>query len=399
MFVQKRHGRALMNFIGSPPGLSVPAGGRLVCIVAAWALGAAGLMAQDRDLYVTPLSLEQMSGKQGVLETDLGSIVIDLLPEHAPNHVGLFIELAEAGEYDGTIFHRMVKHGIVQGGDPLTKDPARADVYGRGGLGLVASEVSDQRHTRGAVSAVLASGQPNSGGMQFFICVVEQPSLDGAYTIWARVVEGMDVVTMISETPVDGKGRAVDRVVVRSVTVRDRQAPEPIPFSKEDVPDEELSAYRAVLETEAGDIEIDFYPDRAPNHVRNFLRLAAGGVFDGMAFHRIVEGFVIQTGHLPSRQEPLTERQQQLIQPLEPEFSDTPHVAGIVSMARGDDVNSATTSFFICTDVAEELDGQYTVFGVVSSGLDAVKAIERTPKTGETPDSRVGLTRVRVVRR
>ena len=114
--------------------------------------------------YVTPLSLEEMTGKQGVLDTDQGTIIIDLLPEHAPNHVGLFIKLAEDGAYNCTIFHRVVRHGIIQGGDPLTKDPARADVYGRGGLGLIAAELSDERHTRGAVSAVVAPGQPDSGG-------------------------------------------------------------------------------------------------------------------------------------------------------------------------------------------------------------------------------------------
>ena len=191
-----------------------------------WLAAAPGFNAQDREPYVTPLSVEEMSGRQGVLETDLGTIIVDLLPEHAPNHVGLFIALAEAGEYDGTIFHRMVRHGIVQGGDPLTKDPSRADVYGRGGLGLVASEVSEQRHTRGAVSAVVVPGQPDSGGAQFFICVVDQPGLDGPHTVWARVAEGMDVVTRISETPVDAEGRAVERVVLRSVTLRDRPPPE-----------------------------------------------------------------------------------------------------------------------------------------------------------------------------
>ena len=112
----------------------------------------------------------------------------------------------------------------------------------------------------------------------------------------------MDVVTRISETPVDPDGRALERVTVRSVTVRDKPPPEPIPFSTET--DAELAGYRARLETDAGAIEMDFYPDRAPNHVRNFLRLADGGIFDGMAFHRIVRGFVIQTGYLPSRPEP-----------------------------------------------------------------------------------------------
>ena len=342
--------------------------------------------------YVTSFSIEEMSGKQGVLETDLGTIVIDLLPEHAPNHVGLFITLASDGEYDGTVFHRMVRHRIVQGGDPFTKPPPRADVFGRGGLGLIEAEFSDEQHTRGTVSAVLVPGEPGSGGTQFFICVVDQPSLDGHHTIWARVSEGMDVVTKISEAPVDPDGRALERV-----TVRDTPPPEPIPFSTET--DAELAAYRARLETDACAIEIDFYPNRAPNHVRNFLRLADEGIFDWMAFHRIVKGFVIQTGYLPSRREPLTERQERLVQELQPEFTDTPHVRGIVSMARGDDLASASTSFFICTDVAEELDGQYTAFGVVVAGLDVVDAIQATPTTGETPDARVEVRQVTVMRR
>jgi peptidyl-prolyl cis-trans isomerase B (cyclophilin B) len=179
------------------------------------------------------------------------------------------------------------------------------------------------------------------------------------------------------------------------VTIRDKPPPEPIPFSSES--DKELAAYRAVIETDFGQIKIDFYPDRAPNHVRNFLRLADAGVFDGMAFHRIAKGFVIQSGYLPSRRDPLTERQLGFVQELEPEFNDTPHVQGIVSMARGDDPASASTSFFICTDVAEELDGQYTAFGVVASGIDVVKVIEMTPTKGETPITRIGIKRARVV--
>ena len=352
---------------------------------------------QPREPFVTPLSLDEMTGKQLVLQTDLGTIEIDLRPELAPNHVGLVMRLVEEGAYDGTIFHRMVKRGIIQGGDPLTKDADRADVYGRGGLGLVAAELGGAIHLRGAVSAVLVPGQPNSGGSQFFICVVEQPSLDGQHTIWGYVAAGMDVVTKISETAVDAGGRALERVTVRSAVIRDKPTPDPIPFTTET--DAELGGYRALLETDVGTITVDFYPDRAPNHVRNFLRLAETGVYDGMAFHRVVPGFVIQTGYLPSRDEPLTERQQGVIQTLEPEFNDTPHVKGIVSMARGDDPASASTSFFIVTDVADELDGEYTVFGVAVDGLDVVEAIEATPVEDETPIERVGLQRVRIVGR
>ena len=130
--------------------------------------------------------------------------------------------------------------------------------------------------------------------------------------------------------------------------------------------------------------------------MRNFLRLAQAGLYDGMAFHRVARGFVIQTGFLPSRSTPLTEEQRSLIANLEPEFSDTPHVKGIVSMARGDDPASADTSFFIVTASAGALDGVYTVFGRVVDGIDAVDRIEATPVDGETPLQRIDLTRVRL---
>ena len=362
-----------------------------------WLAAAPAPAAQAGEPFVTPLTLEEMRGKQAVFETDRGTIAIDLRPDLAPNHVGLVMRLAGEGRFDGTTFHRMVRHGIVQGGDPLTADPARAAEYGRGGLGLVDAEFSTARHVRGAVSAVLAPGQPGSGGSQFFICVVDQPGLDGRHTIWGQVADGMDVVTRISETPVDAEGRAAERVVVRRVTIRDRPPPEIPPFTAET--DAELAAFRAVLDTTHGRIAVDMYPDRAPNHVRNFLRLVAAGVYDGIAFHRVVPGFVIQSGHLPTRREPLTDRQQRFVRNLQPEFNDTPHVRGIVSMARLDDPASASTSFFIVTGPAPALDGVYTVFGVVVAGFDVVARIEAAPTEGETPVDRVEIIDAEVTRR
>ena len=353
--------------------------------------------AQAGEPFVTPLTLEEMSGKQAVFETDLGVIAVDLRPDLAPNHVGLIMRLAGEGRFDGTTFHRMVADGIVQGGDPLTADPARAAEYGRGGLGLVDAEFGAARHVRGAVSAVLAPGRPDSGGSQFLICVVDQPGLDGRHTIWGQVADGMDVVTRISRTPVDADGRAAERVAVRRVTIRDRPPPETPPFTTET--DAELAAFRAVLETTHGRIAIDLYPDRAPNHVRNFLRLVDAGVYDGVAFHRVVPGFVIQSGHLPTRREPLTDRQQRFVGNLQPEFNDTRHVRGIVSMARLDDLASASTSFFIVTAAAPALDGVYTVFGVVVEGLDVVDRIEASPAEGETPAERIEIVDAEVVRR
>jgi len=309
----------------------------------------------------------------------------------------LIMELAEGGEYDGTIFHRMIRHGIIQGGDPLTRDPEQVARYGQGGLERVGDELSGEPHTQGVVAGSVVPGRPDSGGSQFFIAVVDQLALNGQYTIWGRVAEGMDVVTAISETPVDPDGRATARVALRHVVIRDTPLPEPLPFSTETA--EALAAYGAVIETDLGPITVALYPDRAPDHVRNFLRLAEAGVYDGMSFHRVVPGFVIQTGYVPSRRDPLTERQQRLIQTLEPEFNDTRHVRGILSMARGEDLASASTSFFICTDVDTELDDQYTAFGVVVDGLDVVSLIESVATDGERPIDRVEVTTVRVVRR
>ncbi len=362
-----------------------------------WLAVAPALAGQAEGPFVTPLTLEEMSGRQAVFETDLGAIVIDLRPDLAPNHVGLIMQLAGEGHFDGTTFHRMVAHGIVQGGDPLTADPERAAEYGRGGLGLVDAEFSDARHVRGTVSAVLAPGRPGSGGSQFLICVVDQPGLDGAHTVWGQVADGMDVVTRISRTPVDAEGRAAERIVLQRVTIRDRPPPEIPPFTTET--DADLAAFRAVLNTTHGRIVIDMYPDRAPNHVRNFLRLVDSGVYDGIAFHRVAPGFVIQSGHLPTRREPLTDRQQRFVQNLQPEFNATRHVRGIVSMARLDDPASASTSFFVVTAPAPALDGVYTVFGVVTEGLDVVSRIEAVPTDGETPVERVEIIDAEVVRR
>jgi len=159
----------------------------------------------------------------------------------------------------------------------------------------------------------------------------------------------------------------------------------------------DLAKYRAVLETSAGAITVEFFPDKAPEHVRNFLRLASVGVYDGTSFHRVVRGFVIQTGALTSRGL-LTEKQQKFVQPLKPEFNDTKHVKGILSMARGDDPASAMTSFFIVTGDAPSLDGKYTVFGRVIDGLAVVEAIEQTAVNGEAPVARIDLTSVRILK-
>jgi cyclophilin family peptidyl-prolyl cis-trans isomerase len=345
--------------------------------------------------FKTTLTLEQMAGKQAVIATSRGTFVIQLLPEVAPNHVGYFITQAREGAYDKTTFHRAIRLGIIQGGDPLSKDPGKRAQYGTGGLGVLAAEFNREPVTRGAVAAVLQPGRPDSGGAQFFVAVTDQPALNGQFTVFGRVVEGLEVVQAISEAPVDDQARVVDRLEIASVSIRDAPPPEAVPFSTESV--EDLARYRAVLETTEGAITIEFDPVKAPNHVRNFLRLAAAGVYNGTSVHRVVKGFVIQTGLVATRSAPLTQKQQSYVTTLAPEFNDTPHVAGTVSMARTEDPDSASTSFFICTGPAPSLNGQYSAFGRVVSGMPVVMTIEGRPVDGEAPVERIDLIRVRVM--
>jgi cyclophilin family peptidyl-prolyl cis-trans isomerase len=337
------------------------------------------------------VSAQSTGPKQAVVETSAGTFVIDLAPDAAPNQTAYFMKQAAEGAYDGTIFHRAIKYGMVQGGDPLTRDPSKRALYGTGGLNAVNAEARAPRMTRGSVAAVMVPGKPDSAGSQFFIVLADQPALDNQYTVFGHVADGIEVLQKISETPVDDKGLTTDRVEIRKVTIRDTPAE---PFVNETP--QALGTHRAILETASGPITIEFFVDKAPNTVRQFMRLAAAGVYNGMAFHRVAPGFVIQTGALSSRTTPLTEKQQKLVHNLPPEFNDTKHVKGIVSMARGEAQDSATTSFFICTGTSAALDAQYTAFGRVVDGMAVVEAIEATPRDGETPKTRIELKTVRI---
>jgi peptidyl-prolyl cis-trans isomerase B (cyclophilin B) len=345
--------------------------------------------------FVNTLTAADIQNKQAVLETSLGTIVFDLLADAAPNHVAHFITRAREGAYNGTIFHRVIANGIIQGGDPLSKDPALSARYGTGGMRELRFEANGEKMTRGAVAAVLAPNLPDSGGSQFFIAIAGQPALDGQYTIFARVAEGLNVAQKISQADADAT-IPKERIVIRTVTIREKPAPAPEPFVTETV--EELSHYRAVLETSLGSITFQFFPDKAPNHVRNFLRLASVRFYDGTAFHRVVKGFVIQGGFLPTRSEPLDITQERYVRTLQPEFNDTPHDKGTVSMAHGDNPASADTSFFIVTARTTALDGKYTAFGRVVDGMDVVEKLEAVPVNGETPVTRAEVKKVTLMR-
>jgi peptidyl-prolyl cis-trans isomerase B (cyclophilin B) len=185
--------------------------------------------------------------------------------------------------------------------------------------------------------------------------------------------------------------------LVAAVLLQAAPKPAPDPFSSATVA--ELRSYRATLETAKGKITLAFLPDKAPETVRNFLRLAAAEVYDNTLVHRVLPGNLIQTGAPFFRSLPLSGRQRRLVHDLKPEYNDTKFVAGIVGMAHGDERNEAAqTSFFICTGLCKEFDGKYTAFARVVDGMAVAKAIEKVPLNGERPKEKIYVVRVTVAR-
>jgi len=138
-----------------------------------------------------------------LVETSLGQIKFQLLPELAPEHVRNFTKLAESGLYDGTLFHRVIPGFMIQGGDPNTKDPSLKSQWGMGGPGYnIKAEFNSRSHLRGIVS-MARSQDPDSAGSQFFIVTSDSTFLDREYTVFGQVTEGMDIADKIVNLPRD----------------------------------------------------------------------------------------------------------------------------------------------------------------------------------------------------
>jgi len=162
-----------------------------------------------------------------------GSIRIELLPEKAPKTAANFAGLAEKGFYDGTTFHRIIPGFMIQGGDPNSKNRDPRD-DGLGGPDYtIPDEPSDLKHVRGVVS-MANLGRPQTGGSQFFILVADRPDLDGHYSAFGRVVDGMDVADKIAsvETDLFGRYGPPDRPRTNVVVSRARSEEEPAPAAK-----------------------------------------------------------------------------------------------------------------------------------------------------------------------
>lgn len=157
---------------------------------------------------------------QAVLNTTKGIIVFELDAEHAPNTVANFVKLAQSGFYDGVKFHRVIKDFMIQGGDPLTKDDSLAAQWGTGGPGYTfADEIHANNHNNtGTIS--MANAGPGTNGSQFFVNVADNNFLDTKHTVFGTVVDGMDVVSSIENTPTAPGDRPLEPVVILSVTIK-----------------------------------------------------------------------------------------------------------------------------------------------------------------------------------
>jgi cyclophilin family peptidyl-prolyl cis-trans isomerase len=183
--------------------------------------------------------------------TDLGTFRFEFAAEKAPKHVEQFIARARQGYYDGSAFFRVVANGIIQGGDPLLKNPRTPKAqWGTGGLSLLANEFSDLKHERGVVSTLSIPGRANSEGAQFFVCVAPQLQLDGKFSTFGRVTEGMDVVEKISQVMADANGMTDKPVRILKVTIENKKVQ---PFV--DAPADELRK-NVTMKTTLGTIKI-----------------------------------------------------------------------------------------------------------------------------------------------
>jgi len=168
--------------------------------------------------------MSTQSNEVAVIKTTAGEMVLEFWPDVAPKTVENFKTLAQKGFYDGTAFHRIVKGFMIQGGDPLTKNPAMEDDWGTGDPGYkIKAEFNDRSHQRGVIS-MARSQHPDSAGSQFFICLGNASFLDNNYTAFGQLTGGDDVLGKIGDTPVEAgnsgeKSKPLTRVGVESIRI------------------------------------------------------------------------------------------------------------------------------------------------------------------------------------
>jgi peptidyl-prolyl cis-trans isomerase B (cyclophilin B) len=189
------------------------------CVIASTLVGAAVAAEEKKEI-----STMSNSNEVAVIKTNEGEMVVQFWTDAAPNTIENFKKLARQGFYDGTIFHRIVKGFMVQGGDPNSKDSAKEEAYGQGGPGYeIKAEFNNHSHDLGVLS--MARGpDPDSAGSQFFICLAPVRRLDGQYTTFGKLIKGDDVLEKIGNTSVERNpqgemSKPTKRVVIESIKI------------------------------------------------------------------------------------------------------------------------------------------------------------------------------------
>ena len=203
----------------------------------------------------------------------------------------------------------------------------------------------------------------------------------------------LSMVTNAQVKPAGVKTKETETKIVKKANQRPAAIPKSIvePFEKATAA--EMAAQCVKFETNSGAIEMEMYPESAPESVRGFLNLAASGALDTTTFSRIVPNFIIQGGDLFTSQKMTAELDKRARRLLPDEPSQIKHERGIVSMARADEPNSASTHFFILLSEARTLDGKFAAFGRVIKGIETVEAINKMPVEGEKPTKPVKINR------
>jgi peptidyl-prolyl cis-trans isomerase B (cyclophilin B) len=194
----------------------------LICafsLIASFALVSCGNAQPTNNPVASQVANTNSTDEVAVINTTEGTMVIAFWPDVAPNTVANFKKLARSGFYDGTCFHRVIKNFMIQGGDPLTKDPDKEAMWGTGDPGYkIKAEFNDRSHTRGVIS-MARSQDPDSAGSQFFICHGNPTFLDHQYTAFGKLIKGDDVLEKIATTPTHPQDRPDKRMGVISIKI------------------------------------------------------------------------------------------------------------------------------------------------------------------------------------
>src|SRR5438105_2723502 len=190
-------------------------------ILAVLLLGSALFAAEEKKEESSPVNA---GNEVAIIKTSEGDMIVQFWADAAPNTIENFKKLARSAFYNGTIFHRIVKGFMIQGGDPNSKDPAKENRYGEGGPGYkVKAEFNDHSHERGVIS-MAREPDPDSAGSQFFICLGPVPRLDHQYTTFGKLIKGDDVLGKIGDTPVTRNNggemsKPTKRVVINKIDI------------------------------------------------------------------------------------------------------------------------------------------------------------------------------------